>query len=98
MNLLTEAATRLPMAPYCPPADFVNAMDTARFWVQIAAVALAVIALILLGIGMFFQHRRGDGGEVLKGLGWWIFGVVLVGAAAGITSIFLVTPTDCITR
>ncbi|WHE37831.1 TrbC/VirB2 family protein [Microbacterium sp. BDGP8] len=102
MNLVLDVATTathiVPMAPYCLPTEAQNALDTARFWVQIAAVALAVIALILVGIGMFFQHSRGDGGQMLSRLGWWIAGVVLVAAASGIVSIFLQVPTDCIQR
>lgn len=87
-----------PTAAYCLPAEAVNAMDTAKMWALIIAVTFAIVGLILIGIGMFFQHRRGDGGEVLKSLGWWIGGVILVSAAAGITSIFLNAPTDCIPR
>ena len=99
MNTITWLAFDLvPMTPYCLPADAQNALDTAKFWTQLVAVALAVVALIMVGIGMFFQHRRGDGGQMLSALGWWIGGVVLIAAASGIVSLFLVVPTDCITR
>ncbi|MDD7930777.1 TrbC/VirB2 family protein [Microbacterium thalli] len=102
MNLVLDVATTathiVPMAPYCLPGEAQNALDTARFWVQIIAVALAVIALILVGIGMFFQHNRGDGGQILSRLGWWIAGMVAIAAASGIVSIFLQVPTDCIQR
>ncbi len=64
-----------------------DALDTATLWTRIAAIALGIIALIILGIGMFFSGRRHDGGETLKGLGWWIGGAALIGAASGVASI-----------
>ncbi|AMM22911.1 hypothetical protein AX769_22530 (plasmid) [Frondihabitans sp. PAMC 28766] len=74
---------------YCLPAKAQNALDTAHLWTLIVAGALGVIALILVGVGMFFQQRHGDGGQMLKSMGWWIGGAVLIGAATGIASIFL---------
>ncbi|WP_424937786.1 MULTISPECIES: hypothetical protein [Bacteria] len=91
-----EIARVVPAAPYCLPQDAMNALDTAKLWCGVAAVALGIVALIMIGIGMFFQHNRGDGGQVLKSLGWWIFGTVLVSAAVGLASIFIRVPTDCI--
>lgn len=92
----TTVSAIVPMVPYCLPPDAVNALDTAKFWTQLVAVALAIVALILIGIGMFFSSRRGDGGEMMKSLGWWIGGVVIIGAAAGIVSIFLNPDVNCI--
>lgn len=100
MTLTTVVATAselvIPTAAYCLPDEATNALDTARVWTVIIAAGLAVIALILVGIGMFFQHRRGDGGQVLQSLGWWIGGAILISAASGIVAIFLQAPTDCI--
>ncbi|GAA1821399.1 TrbC/VirB2 family protein [Agromyces neolithicus] len=93
---LAATAAHVPMEPFCLPPDAVNAMDTAKFWVTVIAGAFAVIALVIIGIGMFFQHNRGDGGEMIKKLGWWIAGCILVAAAAGITAIFLNPPTNCV--
>lgn len=94
----TYVSTSLAFEPYCLPADAQNALDTAKFWTQIVAVAMAVIALIMIGIGMFFSSRRGDGGEMLRSLAWWIAGVVLIAAASGIVAIFLTAPEGCIQR
>lgn len=92
-----EVIIRVPTKPICLPDQVNTALDTAKFWSMIVAASLAVVALILLGIGMFFQHNRGDGGEMLKKLGWWIFGVTLVGAAAGVASLFInPNTTDCV--
>lgn len=81
---------------YCLPQEAMNALDTAKFWTGIVAGSFAVVALILVGIGMFFSGRRGDGGEMLTKLGWWIGGAVLISAATGIASIFIQVPQNCI--
>lgn len=95
-HAIAAAIPTVPMEPYCLPAEAINALDTAKFWTQIVAVALAVVALIMIGIGMFFSARRGDGGEMIKSLGWWIGGVVLIAAASGIVSIFLSPDGNCV--
>lgn len=89
---LVDATNRAGMVvaqAYCLPGKAQDALDTATLWTRIVAIALGVISLIILGIGMFFSGRRHDGGETLKGLGWWIGGAALIGAAAGVASIFL---------
>ncbi|MDO4144112.1 hypothetical protein [Clavibacter michiganensis] len=89
---LVDATNRLGVVvaeAYCLPGKAQDALDTATLWTRIVAIALGVIALIILGIGMFFSGRRHDGGETLKGLGWWIGGAALISAAAGVASIFL---------
>ncbi|MCA4135472.1 TrbC/VirB2 family protein [Arthrobacter sp. M4] len=88
-SLKAEVIIRVPAAPLCMPTQVTTALDTAKFWCTLIGAGLAVVALIMIGIGMFFQHKRGDGGEMLKGLGWWIGGVVLVAAAAGIAAVFI---------
>lgn len=88
-SLKAEVIIRVPAAPLCMPTQVTTALDTAKFWCTIVAAGLAVVALIMIGVGMFFQGRRGDGGEMLKTLGWWILGVVLVAAAAGIAAVFI---------
>jgi hypothetical protein len=97
---LLDAANRAGVVvaqAYCLPGKAQDALDTATLWTRIAAIALGVIALILIGIGMFFSGKRHDGGETLKSLGWWIGGSVLIGAAVGIASIFLgaVSSSNC---
>ncbi|WP_420367138.1 hypothetical protein [Curtobacterium sp. L1-20] len=74
---------------YCLPGKAQDALDTAQLWTRIVAIALGVVALLLLGIGMFFAGKRHDGGEMLKSLGWWIGGATIIGAAVGIASIFI---------
>ncbi|MBT1620589.1 hypothetical protein KK090_15110 [Curtobacterium flaccumfaciens pv. poinsettiae] len=85
----TNRAGMVVAQAYCLPGKAQDALDTATLWTRIVAISLGVIALIILGIGMFFSGRRHDGGETLKGLGWWIGGAALIGAAVGVVSIFL---------
>ena len=85
----TNRAGMVVAQAYCLPGKAQDALDTATLWTRIAAIALGIIALIILGIGMFFSGRRHDGGETLKGLGWWIGGAALIDAASGVASIFL---------
>jgi hypothetical protein len=96
---LVDATNRAGMVvaqAYCLPGKAQDALDTAQFWTRIIAVALGTVALVLLGIGMFFAGKRHDGGEMLKQLGWWIGGATLIGAAVGIASIFIgVASANC---
>lgn len=85
----TNRAGMVVAQAYCMPSKAQDALDTAQLWTRIVAIALGVVALILLGIGMFFAGRRHDGGEMLKQLGWWIGGATIIGAAVGIASIFI---------
>jgi type IV secretory pathway VirB2 component (pilin) len=71
-----------------PPA-MVDALDTVKLWVGIFAGAMAIIALILIGVGMMFAHNQRDGGQKLQEMGKWIAGCVLVGGAAGLAAVFL---------
>lgn len=92
-----EVVLLVPAKPLCMPTQVTTATDTAKLWATIIAASLAVVALILLGIGMFFQHRRGDGGDMLKALGWWIGGVTLVAGAAVIAALFIPSGVaDCV--
>lgn len=81
---------------YCLPDAAMNAIDTFKLWAMIVAGAFAVISLIMVGIGLWAQHRRNDGGQIMSQLGIWIFGAVLVTAASAIAGIFIRVPTDCI--
>lgn len=95
-NLGRQVMTSLPTKPLCMPDQVTTVMDTAKFWTTLIGGSLAVVGLILIGIGMFFQHRRGDGGEVMKSMGWWIAGALILGTAGVIAGIFIPSgQTDC---
>ncbi|WP_434513203.1 hypothetical protein ABUV18_03026 (plasmid) [Clavibacter nebraskensis] len=96
---LFEAASNSGMVvaqAYCFPQKMMDAMDTAKLWSIIIAGGLGTIALIAIGVGMFFSGARHDGGELLKKLGYFIAGTSLIGGAAAIVGIFLtVTTAGC---
>lgn len=98
-HLIAEMSWRLailPAKPYCLPTEAVTAIDTAKFWAAVVAGGCAVIALILIGIGIIMDHRRGGGSDIMHKLGGWILGAIIVTAASGLAAIFVKVPTDCV--
>lgn len=100
MNLLdftaVVASTIVDAAPYCLPANVTTALDTAKFWTMIVAVAAAVIGLVMIGIGALLGNERGDGHQLLKKFMGWIIGAAVVAGASGIASAFINVPTNCV--
>lgn len=90
------ASTIVDAAPYCLPDKVTTALDTAKFWTMIIAVAAAVIGLVMIGIGAAIGHERGDGHQLLKKLMGWIIGAAIIAGASGIASAFITVPTDCV--
>lgn len=71
------------------PAPVTDDLDTVRHWIQALAGSLGIIALMILGIGMFFANRHGKGAEFLEKVGWWIAGAITVSCAGVIGPIFI---------
>ena len=92
MNIITRAtviAGNLSAEAKPLPKPVTDGLDTIRNWVQIIGGSIAVIALMILFIGLFFAHRGGQGQEFMGKVGWWIAGAVLFGLAGVIAPIFL---------
>lgn len=89
LELALELPTQITAQAYPLPIEVLNVLETMKVWLGIIAGALAVVGLMMIGIGLFFKHRRGDGGEALGALGWWIAGVLLVAGASAIAAVFL---------
>ena len=68
--------------PAQPPGT--EGIQTIIGWVAWIATALGVVGIIIVGITMFFQNRRGEGGEAAGKLGWVLAGLVLITAASAI--------------
>ena len=81
---------------YCLPAEATNALDTAKLWLTIVALAAGAIGLLIIGIGAFIDHNRGEGHTILKKLMVWIGAAAIVAAATGIPAIFIQVPTNCV--
>lgn len=71
------------------PSQVTDGLDTVKMWVQIIGGSLGVIALMILGIGMFFANRHGKGAEFMEKVGWWIAGAITVSCAGVIGPIFI---------
>lgn len=95
-NQLTEQAAGVaPLAAKCLPQDVTDGLDTVKLWVWIIGGSLFGIALMGLAITMAFNHRRGEAGESVKGIGLWIAAVIVFGAATAIVQVFLGAATNC---
>lgn len=99
LNLSNQVSERMPavapMAAKCLPKDVTDGLDTVKLWVWIIGGSLFGIALMGLAITMAFNHRRGEAGESIKGLGLWIAAVVLFAAATAIVQVFLGAAAAC---
>ena len=92
MNIITRAtvlAGNLSAEAKPLPKPVTDGLDTIRNWVQIIGGSIAVIALMILFIGLFFAHRGGQGQEFMAKAGWWLVGAMGFGLAAVIAPIFL---------
>lgn len=58
-------------------------------WAAWIALALGVLGVIIAGITMMIQVRRGEGGEGLSKLGWTLAGCVVVAGASGLVTAFV---------
>lgn len=58
-------------------------------WAAWIALALGVLGVIIAGITMMIQTRRGEGGEGLARLGWVLAGCVIVAGASGLVTAFV---------
>lgn len=99
LNLSNQAAEKMPamapMAAKCLPQELLDGLDTVKFWVWVIGGALFVIALMGLAVTMAMNHRRGEAGESIKGLGMWIGAIVIFGAATAIAQVFLGAAQNC---
>jgi hypothetical protein len=74
---------------YCLPGQAQDGMDTMKLWLMIAAGFAAGISLVMLGVGLLFQHQHHDGGQMMTKLSRWVLGSIFVSAASGIASVFV---------
>ncbi|MBG6191711.1 hypothetical protein IWX64_002678 [Arthrobacter sp. CAN_A212] len=70
-----------------PPGS--EGLLTILSWAAWIALALGVLGVIIAGITMMIQVRRGEGGEGLSKLGWTLAGCVVVAGASGLVTAFV---------
>ncbi|MEW6888097.1 hypothetical protein [Trueperella pyogenes] len=56
-------------------------------WAAWVGTALGVLGIIIVGITMLFQNRRGEGGEAAGKLGWVLAGLILISSASTIVGV-----------
>lgn len=86
---IVAAATSLPAKATPLPQGVQNGIDTIKLWVQVVGGGLAVISLMILGIGLWFASKHEGGEAFMRKAGWWLVGALVFGLAGVIAPIFL---------
>ncbi|MDV6239405.1 TrbC/VirB2 family protein [Trueperella bernardiae] len=79
---MLDVLSAIAVDPAQPPGT--EGIQTIIGWLAWIATALGVVGIIIVGVTMFFQNRRGEGGEAAGKLGWVLAGLVLITAASAI--------------
>lgn len=53
-------------------------------WAAWIAVAVCVVGILIAGMKMAIEHRRGGGGESVASLGWVMGGCIVIGSASAL--------------
>ena len=80
----THAPLMFPLDAVAPPGA--DKIQTVVNWLSWIGNTLAIVGIIIVAITMFFQNKRGEGGESGSRLGWVMAGLILLGAASGIAT------------
>ncbi|WP_416429807.1 hypothetical protein [Paenarthrobacter nicotinovorans] len=93
MNSITAIATAITTSVIPNPTPVVPAeaggLLTVLNWASGIGLVLGVLGVIIVGITMVVQLRRGEGGESLAKLGWVLLGCIIITGAAGIVRAFV---------
>ncbi len=81
------AAVPDPGGGTAPPGS--EGLVTILGWAAWIALAIGVLGVIIAGITMMIQVRRGEGGEGLARLGWTLAGCIVVVGASGLVQAFV---------
>jgi hypothetical protein len=73
--------------PVVPPQA--AGLLTVLNWASGIGLVLGVLGVIIVGIGMVIQLRRGEGGESIGKLGWVLAGCIIITGASGIVRAFV---------
>jgi hypothetical protein len=58
-------------------------------WASGIGLVLGVLGVIIVGIGMVIQLRRGEGGESIAKLGWVLMGCIIMNGSSGFVRAFV---------
>ena len=81
------AASVIPNPTPVVPAQ-AGGLLTILNWASGIGLVLGVLGVIIVGIGMVIQLRRGEGGESIGKLGWVLAGCIIITGASGIVRAF----------
>jgi hypothetical protein len=89
MNSLSAlAASVIPTPTPTVPAE-AGGLLLVLNWASGIGLVLGVLGVIIVGIGMVIQLRRGEGGESIGKLGWVLAGCIIITGASGIVRAFV---------
>ena len=77
------------------PKEMCDGMDTFIGWFQYFAGGLAVVGLIIIGVGMWFSYQHNGPMRLIEKVLFWVGGCVFVAAAAAIAGVFVSRGTIC---
>ncbi len=70
-------------------------MDTFIGWFQWFAGGLAVVGLIIIGVGMWFSYQHNGPMRLIEKILFWVGGCVFVAMATAIAGVFVSRGTIC---
>lgn len=77
------------------PKEMCDDMDTFIGWFQWFAGGLAVVGLIIIGVGMWFSYQHNGPMRLIEKILFWVGGCVFVAMATAIAGVFVSRGTIC---
>ncbi|MDQ0823799.1 hypothetical protein ACX80S_17615 [Arthrobacter sp. RHLT1-20] len=89
MNSFSALAASVIPTPTPVVPEQAKGLLTVLNWASGIGLVLGVLGVIIVGIGMVIQLRRGEGGESIGKLGWVLAGCIIITGASGIVRAFV---------
>lgn len=89
MNSFSAFAASVIPTPTPVVPEQAKGLLTVLDWASGIGLVLGVLGVIIVGIGMVIQLRRGEGGESIGKLGWVLAGCIIITGASGIVRAFV---------
>ena len=89
MNSFSAFAASVIPNPTPTVPEQAKGLLTVLNWASGIGLVLGVLGVIIVGIGMVIQLRRGEGGESIGKLGWVLAVCIIITGASGIVRAFV---------
>jgi hypothetical protein len=89
MNSFSALAASVIPTPTPTVPEQAKGLLTVLNWASGIGLVLGVLGVIIVGIGMVIQLRRGEGGESIGKLGWVLAGCIIITGASGVVRAFV---------